>query len=164
MITSEMSKAINEQINKELFSAYLYKAMSLEAKAKGLNGTASWLKIQADEEVGHADRFEEYLLDQSCDVKMDAIEKPDGSFKDLKELFERVLSHEKAVTASILGLVKIARKNDDVATEIMLQWFVTEQVEEEKNPTEILQKIEMIHGSSGGLYMLDKELGKRGRD
>lgn len=164
MITSEMSKAINEQINKELFSAYLYKAMSLEAKAKGLNGTASWLAVQANEEIAHAEKFEEYLLDQNCDVEMNAIEKPDSKFKDLKELFERILSHEKAVSASILNLVKTARKNEDVATEIMLQWFVSEQVEEEKNPTEILQKIEMIHGSTGGLYMLDKELGKRGKD
>jgi ferritin len=159
-----MAQAINEQINKELFSAYMYKAMSLQAKGEGLNGTASWLDIQTKEEIEHAAKFENYLLDQNCDVEMGAIDKPDAKFKDLKELFEKVLAHEKIVSASILNLVKLARKNDDVATEIMLQWFVTEQVEEEKNPTEILQKIERIHGSSGGLYMLDKELGKRGRD
>ena len=164
MMHNDMAEALNAQINKELFSAYLYKAMSTEAKAKGLNGTASWLKIQAQEELAHAWKLEEYLLDQNCDVKMDSIAKPDASFTDLKDLFERILSHEKTVSASILNLVKLARKNDDVATEIMLQWFVTEQVEEEKNPTEILQKIGMIHGSTGGLYMLDKELGKRGKD
>ena len=164
MIGKEMEQALNEQINKELYSAYLYKAMSVEAKAKGLNGTSSWLSVQAKEEMEHAEKIEDYLLDQNCSVILDAIRKPESSFKDLKDLFDRVLSHEKAVTASILGLVKLARKNDDVATEIMLQWFVTEQVEEEKNPSEILQKIEMIHGSSGGLYMLDKELGKRIKD
>ena len=164
MISKEMAKAINEQINKELFSAYMYKGMSLNAKAAGLNGTAHWLVLQEKEEIAHAEKFQEYLLDQNETVDFEKIEKPDTAFNDLKDLFSKVLLHEKKVTASILNLVKIARNNDDIAAEIMLQWFVTEQVEEEKNPTDILQKIEMIHGSSGGLYMLDKELGKRGRD
>lgn len=159
-----MTKAINEQINKELYSAYLYKAIGLYAKAQGLNGTANWMSVQEGEEISHAKRFEDYLLDQGVQVALDAIDKPAAAYGSLKDIFTTVLEHEKKVTAMILNLVKLAQKENDVATGIMLQWFVTEQVEEEKNPTEILQKIAFINGSHGGLYMLDKELGKRKED
>jgi ferritin len=164
MISKDMTKAINEQINKELYSAYLYKAMGLHAKSRGFGGTAVWMALQEAEEISHAAKFEEYLLDQGERVVLDAIARPESEFGTLKEIFQAVLEHEKKVTASILDLVKIAQKENDIATGIMLQWFVSEQVEEEKNPADILQKIELVGTSAGSLYLLDREIGKRAKD
>lgn len=159
-----MAQAINEQINKELFSGYLYKSMAVYAAAESLNGTANWMNIQEEEEREHAQKFMDYLLDQGENVVLAPIAGPETKFTGLKDLFEKTLAHEKTVTASINALADLAAKENDHASTIMLQWFITEQVEEEKNPAEILAKIQLIGSSTGGLYMLDKELGKRGKD
>lgn len=164
MISKKMAQAINEQINKELFSGYLYKSMAVYAAAESLNGTATWMNIQEGEEREHAQKFMDYLLDQGENVVLTALANPETKFNGLKDLFEKTLAHEKTVTASINALAELATKENDYATAIMLQWFITEQIEEEKNATEVLAKIKLIGSSTGGLYMLDKELGKRAKD
>lgn len=164
MISKKMAQAINEQINKELFSGYLYKSMAVYAAAESLNGTATWMNIQEGEEREHAQKFMDYLLDQGESVILTSLSNPETKFAGLKDLFEKTLAHEKTVTASINALAELATKENDYATAIMLQWFITEQIEEEKNATEVLAKIKLIGSSTGGLYMLDKELGKRAKD
>lgn len=164
MISKKMTQAINEQINKELFSGYLYKSMAVYAVAEGLPGTAQWMTIQEGEERIHAQKFMDYLLDQGEQVVLAPIAGPDTKFNGLKDLFEKTLAHEKIVTAAINTLADLAAKENDHASAIMLQWFVTEQIEEEKNPTDVLTKIKLIGTSTAGLYMLDKELGKREKD
>ena len=156
-----MTQAINEQINKELFSGYLYKSMAVYAASESLNGTAKWMNIQEGEERAHAQKFMDYLLDQGEQVVLGAISQPETKFTGLKDLFDKTLAHEKFVTASIKSLADLAAKEGDHATTIALQWFITEQIEEEKNATEVLAKLKMIGTSTGGLYMLDRELGKR---
>ena len=161
MISIQITQAINEQINKELFSAYLYKSMAVYAAAESLNGTAKWMTIQESEERNHAQKFMDYLLDQGEHVVLGAIAQPETKFAGLKDIFEKSLAHEKVITASIKSLADLAAKESDYATGILLQWFITEQIEEEKNASEVLAKLKMIGSSTGGLYMLDRELGKR---
>ena len=161
MISKKMAKALLEQVNAETYSAYLYLAMSTCAKFKGNDGTAHWFKVQAGEENKHAEKFSEYLVDQNVHVVLDAIGKPPAEWDSIAAMFKGALAHEKNITAMINNLVKLARAEGDNATEIMLQWFVTEQVEEEKNDTDVLTKLAMIGDKSSVLYLLDKELGKR---
>ncbi len=161
MISKKMAQAINEQINKELFSGYLYKSMAVYAAAESLNGTATWMNLQEGEERAHAQKFMDYILDQGEQVILTALASPETKFNGLKDLFDKTLAHEKTVTSSINALADLAAKENDYASTIMLQWFITEQVEEEKNAMEVLSKLKMIGSSTGGLYMLDKELGKR---
>lgn len=161
MISKQMVKIINEQINKEIFSAYLYQSMSAYSAFKGFSGTANWFQIQAKEELGHAGKFYKYLLEQNEQVILDKIDQPDSTFKGIKDMFEKALSHEKIVTESINNLVALAIKENDYATNIFLQWFVSEQVEEEANALEILTKLEITGESGPAIYMLDKELGTR---
>ena len=162
MISKKVQKAINEQINKELYSAYLYLAMSMDANLKGFQGAGRWFKVQYEEETGHAMKFVEYLLDQSAAVELDAIQKPPRTFESLLDMFEKTLKHEQAVTKSIGSLMDLAKSENDHATQILLQWYVTEQVEEEKNDNEVLMQLRMASSSAGTLLMIDKHLGKRG--
>jgi ferritin len=164
MISKEMAKAINEQINKELFSAYLYQAMAGDAMDKGFKGVAHWMQVQVKEEVAHAERFIKYLYDQNAKLALAAIEAPQGSWKDLKEMFVDTLKHEQFITASIDSLGKTARALDDFATLEMLQWFFKEQVEEEGSAQDILWMLEMAAGSKGALFQVDRQLGKREED
>ena len=162
MIGKKLQKAVNEQINKELYSAYLYTAMSVDAELKGFKGAGHWFKVQNQEETGHATKFMAYLLDQGAAVELDVIQKPPRTFESLLDMFDKTLKHEKAVTASINSLMDLAKSENDHATQIMLQWFVTEQVEEEKNDNEVLTQLRMAGSSAGTLLMIDKHLGKRG--
>jgi ferritin len=156
-----MAAAINRQINAELYSSYLYLSMSAYATNIGMKGTAHWLFVQAQEEATHAMRFYSYLNDQGAHAQMDAIAKPPTEFKSVLDVFENVLKHEKHVTALIHGLVDLAAKEKDPATAVMLQWFVTEQVEEESNATEIVGKLKLAGNNGGGLFMIDKDLAAR---
>lgn len=162
MIGKKIQKAINEQINKELYSAYLYLAMSVDADLKGYKGAAQWFKVQYQEETGHAMKFMGYLLDQGAAVELDGVAKPPRTFASIAEMFEKTLKHEQGVTASICSLMDLARSENDYATQILLQWFITEQVEEEKNDHEVLAQLHMAGTSTGTLLMIDKHLGKRG--
>ena len=162
MIGKKVQKAINDQINKELHSAYLYLAMSVDADLKGFKGAGKWFKIQYQEETGHAMKFMEYVLDQGAAVELGAIEKPPASFASLLDMFEKTLKHEQAVTKSINDLMDLALAENDHASRILLDWYVTEQIEEEKNDNDVITQLKMAGSSTGTLLMIDKQLGKRG--
>ncbi|MCE1205784.1 MAG: ferritin [Spirochaetia bacterium] len=161
MISTKMADRINLQINREMFSAYLYMAMSARMTEMGYTGIGKWLMIQYHEEMFHAMKFAKYLQDQGASVKLDKLDTPDFPEKTVKELFQHVLKHEQWVTASIREMVELARTEKDYATENLLNWYIDEQVEEEKNATEILQAIDLIGNNAQGLFMLNVELGKR---
>jgi ferritin len=162
MISNKMTEAINKQINSELYSAYLYLAMSAEAELKGYKGTAKWFQVQFQEEMGHAMKLKSYLLEQGSEVELGAIAKPAVGYKSLLAMFEATLKHEQSITRSINGLMDAAVKEKDYATQILLQWYITEQVEEEANDNDIIVMLKMAGSSTGALLMLDKQLGKRG--
>lgn len=161
MISKKMEKALNEQINKELYSAYLYLAMAAQAENMGLKGFANWFTVQFHEEQGHALKFYEYVNEQGGRVELAAIKQPQTEFRSVLSMFEQTYKHEQFVTASIHALVDLAIKEGDHATRSMLTWFVDEQVEEEANDLEILGKLKMIGSSGSGLLYLDGKLAKR---
>lgn len=161
MISEKMTKAMNEQINAEIYSAYLYYAMSLWAADAGYNGSAHWLSLQGAEELTHARRFMDYLCSVNARVVLKAVDAPPKDFSSLKSVFEKVLEHEKKVTGMIHDLTALAKTEKDYATEIFLQWFVNEQVEEEQNAGDILAKFSMVGNAAGGLFMIDRDLARR---
>lgn len=161
MISKKMTAALNDQINKELYSAYLYVGMSAFAERKGMPGIANWLGVQNQEELSHVQKFYQYVLRQGSTVALEAIAKPTFKGESAVELFEQVLEHEKLVTASINNLVDIAVKERDHATEVFLQWFVNEQVEEEENVCRIIDQLKLAGPVGGGLFMIDRELATR---
>jgi len=161
MLSEKMVMKLNYQINRELYSAYLYLSMASYADSEGLSGFANWFKIQAKEEEYHAEKMYNYVNQQGRRVVLEAIEQPQTDFTSMVDLFEQTLKHEKVVTSLINGLVKLAREENDYATESFLQWYVTEQVEEEANPAEMIQKLKYIGKDGRGLLMLDKELAAR---
>lgn len=160
MINQKMTDALNEQINKELYSAYMYFAMSSYAGRQGLKGTASWFQVQAREEVSHALKIYQYVNSQGAHAVMKALAEPPAEYNGIVDLFEKTLEHERLVTQSIHDLVRLARQENDPATEIMLQWFVTEQIEEEETVNEILDELKLA-GEGSGLFMVDRSLGER---
>lgn len=164
MISKKMTDRINLQINREMYSAYLYLAMAAKMTEKGYAGIGHWLTTQYHEEMFHAMKFVKYLEDQGAAVKYGQIDAPTFSAKTVKELFQQVLKHEQFVTSSIREMVELAREEKDYATKNILQWYIDEQVEEEKNDNDILQAIELLGDSAHGLYMLNIELGKREND
>lgn len=161
MISKKMVKALNKQINAELYSSYLYFAMSSYATSIGMKGMAHWLFVQGQEELTHAFRQFQYVNSQGEQVILDTIERPQANFNSPLHVFQEVLKHEQKVTASINELTNLATAEKDHASGIFLQWFVTEQVEEEQNVTEIVGKLKLIGGNGGGLFMIDKELEAR---
>ncbi|MCM8771577.1 MAG: ferritin [Candidatus Omnitrophica bacterium] len=158
----ELYRKLNEQINKELYSAYLYLSMASYFDSILLEGFAHWMKVQAKEEFGHAMRIYEFLNDRGERVIFESIDKPPSDFSSPVDVFEKTFEHEKKVTESIENLYKLAKEKNDYATEVMLQWFITEQIEEEKQAQEILEKLKKIEGRDYLLIMMDKELSKRG--
>jgi len=162
MISKKTAKAINTQINREFYSAFLYLAMSNDAMDKGFKGAAHWFALQFQEEQTHAMKFAKYLQDQGVKVETDAIDKPKGQWPDLLAMFKEALAHEKKVTAWICAINDLAIAEKDYATQNMLRWFIDEQVEEEANATDAIWMLEMSAGSKGALFMADKTLGKRG--
>jgi len=161
MIRENIQEAINKQINTELFSAYLYQSMGAYLDSENLGGMSAWMNMQAKEEVEHAMKFYNYLLKRGGRVKLYAIDEPQFEWNSPLEVFEASYEHEQYVTGRINDLVDLAAKEKDHATGVMLQWFVSEQVEEEATVDEIVDKIKMVSESRNGLYMLDRELGKR---
>lgn len=160
MISEAMVQALNVQVNKEMFSSYLYLSMSAFAASEGYKGAANWFRFQAQEETSHAMKFFNYIESQGARPVLKAIEEPAARFDSYQDLFEKALAHEQFITKSINELADLARNEKDHATEIFLQWFVTEQIEEEENVNEILDTLRMI-GPQGNLYMLDRELNQR---
>ena len=161
MLSKTMLNALNEQINKEMYSAYLYLSMSAYSQSAGLKGFANWFMVQYQEEMGHAMKIYDYVNDQGEKVVLKAIEKPPAEFESPLDMFEKTLTHEQFVTKSINDLVGLAKSEKDYATEIFLQWFVTEQIEEEGNDNDIISRLRLIGGDGNGILMLDRELGSR---
>lgn len=154
--------AINEQINMEFGSGYLYLSMSAWFESENLPGMATWMKSQAQEEIGHGMKMYQFVFQRGNAVELKAIAKPQATWKSPLEAFQAALGHERKVTKSIENLTMLARKEKDPATENMLQWFVTEQVEEEATASEIVDKLKLAKGTPGALFMIDRELGTRG--
>lgn len=161
-ISKTLQDAINEQINKELFSEYLYLSMAAYSFNQNLEGFGKWFMIQAKEEHSHAMKFFKYIYERRGSVVLKAIEKPEADFKSMEEVFEQTLKHEELVTKSIHNLADLAIKENDHASNSFLKWFIDEQVEEEANADQILQKLKMMKNNINGMIWLDKELGKRG--
>lgn len=161
MITPKMAEALNKQLNEELYSAYLYLAMSAYASHKGLKGAANWLNVQYQEETMHAEKFYAYIESHGAQVVLDSIAKPPAEYGSLLELFEEVLKHEEKVTGNINELATLASKEGDHATETFLQWFVTEQTEEEESARDIIDRLKLAGDTGLAVFMIDNELASR---
>lgn len=161
MIGEKVAKALNEQVGKELFSAYLYLSMASYFDSADLPGFANWMKIQAKEELGHAMRIYDFLYERGARVELPALEKPTNEWESPLKAFQAAYEHERFVTESINKILELAKKEKDYATEQFLQWFVNEQVEEEAQTDVIVRKLKKLSDSPVALYMLDKELGSR---
>jgi len=161
MISKKMQKAINDQINAELHSAYIYLSMSEYFKSLNLDGFANWMTVQTQEEISHAMKFSHYVNERGGRVLLAPIEGPPAEWDSPLAAFEAAYKHEQYITGRIENLVKVAREEGDTASEIMLQWFVTEQVEEEAHADGIVQRLKMVQDAPGGVFMLDRELGAR---
>jgi ferritin len=161
MLSKRMSDALNQQVNAELYSAYIYLSMASYLDEAGLPGFAHWMKKQYGEEVEHAMKFYEYINDRSARVVLKAIEQPPVDFKSPLEVFEAALEHEKKVTGMINSLVDIADAEKDKATRVFLHWFVNEQVEEEKSVSDVIGALKLAGDTGHALLMLDKQLGGR---
>ena len=162
MIGKTMQDAMNEQINKEFFSSYLYLSMAAYFEDKNLMGFAHWMRLQADEEREHAMKFYNFILDAGGHVYLKAIDAPETEWKSNLEVAEQVAAHEAKVTASINDLYELALKEKDYAAQVLLHWFITEQVEEEKNAAELVAKLKLIEERGTAVLMLDHRLSKRG--
>ena len=162
MINKSMQDAINDQINKELYSSYLYLSMAAYLEDRNLSGFAHWMRVQETEEREHAMKFFDFIVERGGRVMLKAIEAPKTEWKSTLELAEEVAAHEAVVTASIHALYELALKEKDYSAQIMLQWFITEQVEEERNAAEIVSNLKLIEDRGTAILMLDHRLAKRG--
>jgi len=161
MISKDVEKAINDQIQKEFASAYLYLAMAAHFDSMSLPGFSHWMKTQYQEEVVHAMRFFNYLTERNGRVVLEAIEQPPVDFGSPSKVFQQTLDHERKVTASINALYELAVKENDYPTQTELQWFITEQVEEESTAENILDQLKLIGDQGYGLVMMDQQLASR---
>ncbi len=161
MMNKKVLKVLNEQVKHELSSAYIYLSMSAHCSEINLNGVANWLKHQAQEEVDHAMKIFQFILDRGDKVTLQAIEQPPHNFASPKKIFESVLAHERKVTGLINKCYETAVQENDYPSQVMLQWFIEEQVEEEQHAEEILEQYKMAGESGAALLMMDKALGAR---
>ncbi len=161
MISKKMQEALNGQLNAELYSSYLYLSMASYFLSLNMGGFANWMQVQAQEEDMHAMKFYNFINERGGRVVLKAIDGPPTEWDSPLATFEAVLEHEQKVTGLINDLVELALAEHDHATNIFLQWFVTEQVEEEDSANDVIQQIKMIGEAEGGLFMLDRELGQR---
>jgi len=160
-MNEKIQDAFNGQINAEMYSSYLYLAMAAYFQSISLSGFATWMRVQAQEETAHAMKFYDFINERGGRVSLNAIDAPPETWGSPLAAFEAVLAHEKKVTGLINALVELAQAEHDHASNIFLQWFVTEQVEEEDNANDVVQKIKLVGDAKGGLFMLDRELGQR---
>jgi ferritin len=161
MLDQTVAKLLNEQINKEFYSAYIYLDIANYYLSENLNGFGNWFKVQAQEEKDHANLFITYLLDNGVKVELGQIDSPGKDYKGFKDPLEESLRHEQFVTASINKIYEAAFNVKDFRTMQFLDWFIKEQGEEEKNAEELIKKYELFAGDGKGLYMLDTELASR---
>jgi ferritin len=161
MLTEKMQKALNDQLNKEYYSSYLYLSMSAYFQSISLSGFANWMKIQAQEELMHGMKFYNFINERAGRVILQKIDEPQTKWSSPIAVFEHVLEHEKNVTGMINNLANLAYEEKDHATQIFLQWFITEQVEEESSVADILHKLNLTNGEGSGLFMIDREMAQR---
>ncbi len=161
MISVKMADSLNKQMNLELFSAHLYLSMSSCANEMGLKGTATWFLVQYQEEMVHVMKFYRYLVDQGINVGFLASKAVPNSYASLLEMFEKTLAHERMITSCINNLLEQAVKEKDHASQVFLQWFITEQIEEENNDRDIIARLKLVGTAGQGLLMVDAELGQR---
>lgn len=161
MLSKAMQDALNAQIHHEFASAYLYLAMAAHFEAANLPGFARWMRLQAQEEAGHAMKIFDHIHDRGGRATLKAIEQPPSEFTSSLDVFQRALEHERKVSDSIHRLYALAAKENDYASQAMLQWFVTEQVEEEKRATQVVEQLKLVGDAPPALLMLDRQLGAR---
>ncbi len=161
MLTKKMERALNEQINAELYSAYIYLSMAAHFENKNFEGFAKWMEAQAQEEVGHAMRIYGYVNSRSGRVVLAKIDGPKTDWSSCLDAFSDALDHERAITGNINDLVELAYKEKDNASHQFLMWFVAEQVEEEESVGRIVEKLKLVGDSPSALFILDRELGNR---
>ena len=161
MLTEKMEKALNGQLNAELYSAYLYLSMNAYFKLVNLDGFANWMHYQAQEELEHSMKFYNFIIQRGGKVQLQQIEAPPTEWSSPLAVFQATLEHEQKVTGLINDLVEIAHEERDHATNIFLQWFVSEQVEEEESVGGVLEQLKLMGDAQGGLFMIDRELAKR---
>ncbi len=161
MLSEKMQAALSRQINEELESAYVYLAMASESERLGLPGFTNWFKLQYHEELGHADRFFNYVHERNGKVNLEAIAKPNISDETPLSLLEKTLEHEQHISKCIFNLKDLARAESDHATDVFLEWFVNEQVEEEASVQTVIDQLRLIDGSPNGLFLIDRELASR---
>ncbi len=161
MLNARMREALNDHMAKEFYSAYLYMSMSAHSSSTGLKGFATWFMVQYHEEMAHAMTIYDYLNRQGAKVRLLEIKEPPSGYDSMLDIFEKTLEHERYMTKNINELVDLAIKENDHATKIMMQWFVSEQVEEEDNVDNILKRLKLVGNDANGLFMMDSELGQR---
>lgn len=161
-LSKTVQDALNEQMKQEFYAAYLYLSMSAYCSAGNFEGFAKWLRLQAQEEVGHAMRIYDYLQDRGGRVLLQAIPQPATEFPSIANVFEQARDHERKVTGMINRLYEVVNEEKDYASHPFLEWFLTEQIEEEKQSTQIVESLKLAGEHPGALLMLDRELGARG--
>ncbi|HEY3307429.1 MAG TPA: ferritin [Desulfuromonadaceae bacterium] len=161
MINKKMAESLNEHMNLELFSAHLYLSMSSYANTIGLKGAANWFMVQYREEMVHFMKFYTYLVDQGVNISLLAGKEVPNTYKSPLDMLEKTLVHEQLITSRINDLSEQAVKDKDHATQIFLQWFVTEQIEEENNDRDLIAKFKMVGDNGHGILMIDAEMGQR---
>jgi ferritin len=163
MISKNMQSALNAQINREQYSAQLYVAMGAHLDTLNFKGFAHWLRVQAEEETAHALKLIDFVLDRRGVPALAAVPAPPSDFGGVIEVFEKVLRHEQEITGHIHSLFEAARSEKDYASEVTLQWYVTEQVEEENTVSQIVDHLHAVGDKGGGIWYLDHQMGKRAR-
>ncbi len=161
MISKSMAAALNNHMNFELYSANMYLSMSSCANEMGLKGTASWFMVQYQEEMTHFMKFYNYLIDQGINISILANKEIPNTYRSLLDMFEKTLAHEQVITGCINELTELAVKEKDHASQIFLQWFITEQIEEENNDRDIIAKLKIVGKDGHGVLMIDSDLGQR---
>jgi ferritin len=164
MLGKKLEDALNEQINKELYSGYLYLSMSAYCESESLPGFAGWMRAQAQEELEHAMRLFDHVIATGGRVVLKAIEMPAPVWKSPLEMFEEVLEHEHKMTGMIHRLYELAVQEQEYATQMELQWFITEQVEEEDSAGQVVEQLTRVGGQPMGLLLMDRQLGERQRE
>jgi ferritin len=163
MLDKELQDKLNRQINNEMSSAYFYLSMAAYCESVNLPGMAHWMRVQYQEEMEHGMKIFDFILDRSGRVLLEAIPQPPVEFKSALDVFELTLAHEQKVTSAIHSLYELALQKKDYSCQIFLQWFITEQVEEEKNASQIVETLKVISDRPHSLIYMDKQLGKRGK-
>ena len=163
MISQTMQDALNEQINLEQYSAQLYLAMSAHCERRSFRGFAHWLRVQAGEETAHALKLVDFLVDRAGTLQLKPVAAPPRELGGIIQIFEQTLAHEQGISGRINALFAQARQEKDHASEIALQWYVTEQVEEEANVSQIVDHLHAVGDQGGGIWYLDSRMAKRGQ-